>query len=487
MPESGRLGTETYDLIVVGGSVGCLVAAAEAGRMGKRVRLFLPERDVGSGFAARPFDGRRLDVGTRLFDLNDRSGAAVPTDLAGYRVGNDYRPYMRFIRRFVEELLEGQIKALPTTLMSFAGTLVPDFLATLDLSTLPSLVGKDALAVIFKETEAILDADPAHPATLGRNASPDLSGIPYEAASLANHGDTFHRLLIAPYSTKVYPSGWKSVPADLRHKIWSPLLYAKTINQACRGTLFRGREPLSFHTVEGADFGVFVDRLLARIEGCANLKVSRYGRLLQIARSGGAHLLSFDGPGAPYLVRGPLALGLSIADLAALDGGDPAIDQLTIGLAWVEVPEDDLLTDASYITVHQADNPAYRISFGGSGAPDGWRLINVELTPRLPRQEYGRGVPLALERAGLLASSAKARLLDGLSELTIPAPTLHNRARLGAAKVALAERGVIATFIGAAGDMACDQLNDHILQGLALAQEAHAATETVIEGRRASA
>lgn len=459
-----------YDLIIVGGSVGCLVAAAQAARAGKQVKLFLPERGVGSGFGARPFKGRRLDIGTRVFDLNAHPNAAAPASgLDEYRGNEDFRLYMPHIRAFVEELLDGELQDLPSAELSYGGKLVPEFLASLDLSSLPRLLNEDQIARIRDETTQILAQELNGTPVLGRSSELDFTGLDYQSLSLANHGRAFHDAFIAPYSAKIYPENWQEVPADLRHKIWSPLFYPKTLNQACDGQLERGRETLTFTTVRNGDFGVFVDRLMARIETTPGIALERTGRLLGLGSQGSGHSLTFDDREATAEAAGQLVLGLSIADVVGLNGHAAEIDMLSLGIAWAEVDEADINSLASYVTVHDPDNPAYRLSFGGSGAPEGKRIANVELSCKVPRDCYETSVRHALEQSGVLREGAPIDLLDGIAGVRIPAPTRQNRRSLEQAKQRLADEGVEADYIGTAKDMSRDILNQHILQGLTLA------------------
>ncbi len=459
----------SYDLVIVGGSVGCLVGALQAARAGKRVKLFLPERGVGSGFGARPFKDRRLDIGTRLLDLNPHPNPEAPASpLDEYRGSDDYRLFMPHIRAFVEELLEGSLQDLPPAELSYGGKLVPEFLASLDLSSLPRLLNRDQIDRIRAETGQILAQELNGTPVLGRSSELDFSNLGYELLSRANHGESFHEAFIAPYSVKIYPEGWQAVPADLRHKIWSPLFYPRTLNQACDGKLERGRKEQVFTTVKDGDFGVFVDRLMARIKAAPQVEVERYGRLLGLTKTPEGHGLTFEAPENTAEVAGPLLLGISVADIIALNGQQTEIDMLSLGVAWAEVAEEDLNSHASYITVHDPDNPAYRLSLGGSGAPAGKRIANVELSCRVPREDYDRAVRFALEQSGLLREGADIELLDGIAGVHIPAPSRRNRQSLAAAKERLAGEGVEADYIGTAKDMARDLLNQHILQGLAL-------------------
>ena len=458
-----------YDLVIVGGSVGCLVAAIQAGRSGKRVKLFLPERGIGSGFGARPFQGRRLDIGTRLLDLNAHPNPDAPASpLDEYRGSDDYRLFMPHIRAFVEELLDGALQDLPPAELSYGGKLVPEFLASLDLSSLPRLLNRDQIDRIREETGQILAQELNGTPVLGRSSELDFSNLGYELLSRANHGQSFHDAFIAPYSVKIYPDGWQEVPTDLRHKIWSPLFYPRTLNQACDGKLERGRKEHTFTTVKDGDFGVFVDRLVARIEAASQIEVERTSKLLGLTKTAQGHRLTFDGQEEASEIAGPLVLGISVADIITLNGQETEIDMLSLGVAWAEVAEKDLNSHAAYITVHDPDNPAYRLSLGGSGAPAGKRIANVELSCRVPREDYDTAVRFALEQSGFLREGADINLLDGIAGVRIPAPSHRNRQGLTAAKERLASQGVKADYIGTAKDMARDLLNQHILQGLAL-------------------
>ena len=70
-------------LVVVGGSIASLVAADAALRKGRDVELILPRSGVGGGFRPLQVDGRRLDIGVRLLEIDreDASTAAAPRRL----------------------------------------------------------------------------------------------------------------------------------------------------------------------------------------------------------------------------------------------------------------------------------------------------------------------------------------------------------------------------------------------------------------------
>ena len=69
-------------LTIIGGSVAGLVAALEAGRRGQAVDLYLDPSHIGGSFAGIEANGRRLDIGSRLFELDYENAEAQTLPIA---------------------------------------------------------------------------------------------------------------------------------------------------------------------------------------------------------------------------------------------------------------------------------------------------------------------------------------------------------------------------------------------------------------------
>lgn len=422
------------DFTIVGGSIACLVAASEAAAQGARVRLIAPRRGLGSGFASVDASGRAVDLGARLIEVAAESSPTWSDWTPG-----EARRLSGHVRSYVEGLLGAPLVELAQAKVSVDGRHADDFLATLDLSSLPRLVSPFELEAMHRETADV-------------TWSP--SGT-LEAASLTSHGPTFHTRFVASRAEKLYPGRWRHVGADVRHRLWAPLFHPKTLRAGLEGRIDRGREPVRYFAPASGVFGPVVKRLLARIDR-GGVETVLYDRLDGLD----GDQLVVDG--APIPIAGDLALGVSFAELARLAGHDEHVDEMALDVAWLEVAADDLLVDAAYVNVMDAANPAYRVSFGGR-APVGRRVVCVELAAG----GAGRAVD-AVTTAGIVREGASVALLRSASNVRVSAPTDKNRWLVTRAKVALPP----ARYLGSVRDLRADTFAEHVLQGLAFGASA---------------
>ncbi len=287
-------------------------------------------------------DGRRLDLGVRLLEI-DREDAGPAPALADYRPGpTAHAPFVRHVADWVGDLVGERLREVDRPAMSLDGRLVDDIYFTVDLDGLArALPAEEARRTAAEAAEAARregDAgvlDDRH----------DLLAASLEEASRANHGDTFHGRFIAPMCAKIHPGGAAAVPAALRRKVWMPLFYPRTLERAAAGapTGFHPRRP--FHTVEPGGMGEVVEALLARIRSAAGARVMTVGRLVRAARAGGGTTaLAFDS-GVVRSVRRPV-IGVGAEEAFAAVGARYAPERVPMVIAWAEVDEDDLLGPA---------------------------------------------------------------------------------------------------------------------------------------------
>ncbi len=279
-------------LVVVGGSIASLVAADAALRNGRDVELILPRSGVGGGFRPLQVDGRRLDIGVRLLEI-DREDASTPPPLAGYRPGpTAHAAYVRHVADWVGDLVGDRLREVDRPAMSIDGRLVDDIYFTVDLDGLSSTLAPDEARRTAAEAG---DARRREGDAGVLDEAHDLLRCSLEEASRANHGATFHDRFIASMCAKIHPGGAAAVPAALRRKVWMPLFHPRTLERAAAGepTGFHPRRP--FHTVEPGGMGEVVEALLARIRGSARARIVESGRLVGVTRVGrGITALGFD-------------------------------------------------------------------------------------------------------------------------------------------------------------------------------------------------
>jgi hypothetical protein len=449
--------------VVVGSSVAALVAAERLAARGESVRLLTPPGPVGGGFGSLRQDGRVLELGVRLLEL-DYEGVGAPPPLADYEPGIvGHRPYTRLIADYVADLVGDRLVEADRPRMLVDGRIVDDLYFTTDATAVRGAVDAATRAEIAAEAEAA--AQEHGPAgALGRDLPRDLSLLD---ASLLNHGKTFHRLFMEPVADKLVAGGTASVPAELRRKIWLPLFWPRTLAEAAGDAEvgFRPRRP--FHTVRDGGAGEVVTALAARLEA-AGVVTERVGRLESVEPAAGARTaLAFD-DGTRLEARRPI-LGVAAEQLFAAVGADYRPDRARTVVCWLEVATDDLVEVPSLLNVVDADIPALRISTGGS-APAGRTVLTVELRHDTPDDDIAATALRALDLVGLLRPGAAAEVLRGAAVRSFALPTARNAADFEAAAAVLAQHDLGGDVIGAATGFGADALGEQIIQGLRTAE-----------------
>lgn len=453
--------------VVWGGSVAALVAADALAERGAAVRLLLPARGVGGGFAAIRRDGRVLELGVRALELG-YEGVGDPPPLADYVPGiGAHRPYARLVDGWVRALVGDRIVALDRPLMFVDGRLVDDLYFTTDALAVRAALAADEREAIAAQARAARDVlgdagllAPARAAQLAAMSTTD--------ASLANHGARFHERFVAPFADKVVPGGADAVLAPLRRKIWVPLFWPATLAQACNGgdVAFRPDRPL--HTIAPDGCSGLVDALRERL-AARGVVGETVGRLEAVeAGDGGAVTLRFA-DGEPVVAHRPVLGGVA-PELFGAAGVAYRPAQARSVIAWVEADPADVHVVPSVLTIVDPDIPAMRVSSGGRGLP-GRRLLTVELRHDLPEEEMAGAAVDALERCGVVREDADLDVVMAAAAPTFPLPTADNVAAFAAARAAFDAAALDAVVVGGAADFAADALGEQIVQGLKAAEE----------------
>lgn len=444
--------------VVVGSSIAALVAAERLAARGRRVRLLMPPGPVGGGFGSLHQDGRVLELGVRLLEL-DYEGVGEPPALADYVPGPvGHRPYARLVRGYVEDLVGDRLVEASRPRMYVDGRTVDDLYFTTDATALRDAVDAATRAEIANEA-AVCAAELGPAGVLGGDLADDLSLLD---ASLRSQGKTFHRLFMEPVADKLVEGGTAAVTASLRRKIWLPLFWPVTLAEAA-GTGAVGFVPRRpFHTVRDGGAGEVVTALTQRLSE-VGVSVERTGALEQVCER---ELVFADG----LRVRAERpVLGVSAEQLFAAVGADYRPDRARTVVCWLEVATDDLVEVPSLLNVVDADVPVLRISTGGA-APHGRTVLTVELRHDTPEDEVAATALRGVRRLGLLRPEAPAHVLRSAAVRSFVLPTARNAAAFDAASALLAERELGAEVIGAATGFGADALGEQIIQGLRTAE-----------------
>lgn len=448
-------------VVVVGGSIGGLVAAREAARLGRPVELLLPGGRVGGGFRDLEVDGRRLRAGVRLLELTYgdevMAAGAVTPSLETYEPGPaGHVPHMALVRRTILELVDGQVREAPAPLLARGDRVGVDVHMTADLVHLRSLLSAGELAAVAAEAAAIESL--RGPGGVLADPLADLWSLPFDAASLANHGATFHRLVVEPVAAKILGTGSAGIATALRRKAWLALFHPRTLRQAAAGHVvgFRPRRP--FHVDASGGCSAVVEALVRAVTEDERITVRTTGRLVDAREPG---RLRFDDGFEAAATRPVVAL--AAADVAAAVGVAHDVPPAMVTITWVEVAADDVQDTPSAVLLADEDVPAYRVAVGGAGRP-GTVLFAIE---------HGAGAvvgPPEVERALVAAAVVRPGCRwQQVQHATVPAgpsPSTRAAAAASAAIAAVAERAPWLLRIGGAAAVGADSWNEQVVAGL---------------------
>jgi hypothetical protein len=453
---------------IVGSSVGCLATALLLAERGRSVRIFLQPGREGGSFHGLHLEGRCLDLGVRLFELDyeDAPGERLPP-AAFDRDCHNHRPFIdhvaAFIRRFVGEDIE---RVEPE--MFLAGRRGRCIHFTTDLTGLPDLLGSEDRARIRAEVGAIL-ADPAAPPWRfqeGRAAQLDDVALP--AASIDNHGALFHDRLVRIHCRRQSPD-WEETIASERRKLWMALFHPATLAAALDGTPSSYRPYRPFYRARA---GLLVERLLAALRRAPLVEIVKVGRATRFSTMGETATIDFaEAGGAParsvVLAAGASVLGLSGEELFPAARIAYAPERLRCGVAWLEIPESEILSWPALLSIHDPAMTILRVSTTSGGAPAGWRIATVETGSDTPSLDAIRA---EIEAIGLVRTGASIRLLKSFHGPAQTAATFGNRAAFAAARHAFVAQGWTGIVLGPARRFGFESLNDLIVEALYTAE-----------------
>jgi hypothetical protein len=449
--------------VVVGGTPAALVTADALGAADVPVRLLLPERGVGRGFAPLPHEGRALQLGVRLLELGYEDDAAPPPPLAAYEPGTSgHRPFAPLIRAWVEALAGERLREIAPPRVVIDGVSHDDYLFTVDLTGLPAALPPAARREI---------AEQAYAANRARGdagvLSEELGDRSLEEASRANHGPTFHARLIEPLAEKFVPGGSAAILAQWRRKAWLPLFWPRTVREAFAGEPATFRPRRTFHELAPGGVGGLVDALLERLKARPTIEIVSVGAL-ERAEPDGAHVrLAFAG-GHEELASRP-ALGVPAAELHAATGIAVDVERVRTVVAWVEADRAAFAAGLDLAHVLDAGNPVVRVSAGSTTPDPGRRVVCVELRHDHPLESAGAAAIAGLRDAGLLKDDSPLPIHEG-AMTSLPLPSAQTRARLIVAHEQLLAHGLDAHLLGGALEPGADSLNEQIVQGLRAAE-----------------
>jgi hypothetical protein len=457
---------ETFDII--GGSIGCLATALLLAERGRKTRLFLQKGREGGSFHGLHVDGRILDLGVRLFELDYEDAPEDRLPLADFdRDRHNHRPFIDAVAALIRRLVGDDLERVEAEML-LGGRRGRCIHFTTDLTGLPDLLDRRDRETMRSQVDAILN-DPAEKAWRFRPGLPArLDEVGLAVASIDNHGALFHERLVRPHCARQAP-GWEQTIASERRKLWMALFHPATLAEALDGRAPSFRPYRPFHRARA---GLLVERLLEALHRSPLVEIVPTGRLTRFASDRDTASLDFaetgDGPARAIVIAADRSvLGLGGEELFPAAGIAYAPERIRSGVAWIEVPESEILYWPALLSIHDPAVEMLRVSTTSSGAPDGWRIATIETGSAAPDID---GIRTELAAIGMVPAGANVRPIKSFHGPAQVAPTFGNRALFAEARDAFAERRWAGTVLGPARRFGFESVNDQIVEALHLAE-----------------
>ena len=260
-----------FDYIIFGNNIGAMTAAVTLAKRHK-VAVVNPSPNWGGIFAGANINGKQFDIGMVFLEL--MSFYPPADDLASYdpAVHNDSARFLYLIKDFLAPRINftevGNLKTL------WNGVFYDDIMVANRLQFLSSFSGEtkqkitNELMEISEKTRV-----PLHAAHKQSNQKLFLAAH-YHAASVANHGDTLHDLLIAPFCQKTLNIPSQKISALLHRAAWCPLYYPETLLAAMRGQKLTMPDT-RFHYPQADYFAKIIEILAIEMQNNANITLVR--------------------------------------------------------------------------------------------------------------------------------------------------------------------------------------------------------------------
>ena len=451
--------------VVVGSSVAAMAAVDRLARAGEEVR-WLVTGPVGGAFAPKTVDGRHVGLGLRLIEREYVAGEnAQPMPPMDRHIPGHagHRPWMGLVADYLDDLVPDMIpSATPRLVLGERG--VEDFTLTGRLEAITSLLDGRTCARIADEAAAILRTS----APAGVLEHPGPMGMSLQQASLANHGELFHRIVVEPIASALVPGGAGAVEATQRHKIWAPLYWPQTLLEAAGGTTPSFDPNRQFWTDRHGGMSDVVTALEDRISAAPSVSRLNVGRLTSVANLGALTAMAFESghqedASTPILATAP-------TETFAAAGVPHHADRVAMSFLWLDVEERDVCDPAP--TTFLDDEIVFRVCSTTpepdlTGTPR--RAFSVELRTGAPPD--ARHAIRTMARAGLIAERARPAVVAHHRIPAFVVPSASNRHAFEQAAGDLHDALPATRLIGPLAGFGADPLNEQLFSGIRLAEE----------------
>ncbi|MEM5400566.1 FAD/NAD(P)-binding protein [Paraburkholderia unamae] len=450
--------------VVYGSGVSALALAERLGSSGRDVTLLNPANSWGGIFRGVRVGELTFDAGMTNFEFE--LFGSPSEDIEKYNPDSkaDIGKYVHFVRRYLSDYVD--VHELPSPRMIYGDRIVDDLIITNCFEILSKLPISLRTAIRQELEACVSNGNALHPRSKSMNDSP-LDEASFEAASLTNHGPTFHRLFVEPMFRKVLDVPTSSVKAVFHRSGWTPLFYPETLLSQF-GPLPQRLKPTVFHYPRDPHFGAFIDRILNKVRALPNVRVET---AVTEARVDAARRRVTTAQGEHTFDQ--LAWGGDLTQLMP-DVSLSPLQRASLDLFFLRVRSNGVRDRFPVLIDPDAGSPFYRVTnqtvCRQDDVAEEHQIIfecssaNWEEQAPASRRRFDE----ALERYGIAPHAVIDRLHRSFSgALVIPA---HEQiASFNAVRNTVSQRFPYIHLIGTSRSCVSATLNDHLIQALQIA------------------
>ncbi|SDQ16389.1 NAD(P)-binding Rossmann-like domain-containing protein [Paraburkholderia fungorum] len=260
---------QSSDWVVYGAGLSALALAERLGTGGRRVTLLNPAKSWGGVFRGVTIGDATFDAGMTNFEFELFGEPSDNIERYDADCKPDIGRYVHLVRRYLSDYVD--VEPLPTPQMIHGDCMRDDLIITNQFDILGKLPDSLRTAIRQELEVCASTANALHPRLKNAAGSP-LESASFEAASLANHGPTFHGLFVEPMFRKVLGVPTSEVKAVFHRSGWAPLFYPETLLSQFGPTPQR-LKPTVFHYPRDRHFGAFIDRMVAKVRSLPNVTI----------------------------------------------------------------------------------------------------------------------------------------------------------------------------------------------------------------------
>lgn len=342
------------DWLVYGAGLSALILAERLGAAGKQVLLVNPVKTWGGIFGGINVSGDIFDSGMTNFEF-DLFGES-DYNLQSYRSDckRDVGRFVHYVQRYLSRFVD--TSSLPTPSMLFRNQSVGDLIISNQFDVL-KLLGLNERQIIRTELEYIVSKpNPLHPRTKDDYDSP-LANLPFDQVSIANHGQTFHRLFIEPMFRKVLGVPTSEIEGVFHRNGWAPLFYPETLISQF-GPTPQVLKPTTFRYPADANFGAFIGRIEDAVRGLPNVRIIESAKDVKMDLDKSIMFVNDD-----VISFGRLAWGGDLSQLAEpLAEAQTASHRASIDLFFLKVRDEGVSNRFTVLIDPEVESPFYRVT-----------------------------------------------------------------------------------------------------------------------------